>query len=227
MKTEQNSGINEFPLSIDFFNNPKICAVTVEHGIKGQIAAIMLLYTIYRNGYFIEWTQENCVVILKELPGIKIKKMEKIVKTLVEWEFFDSTMFEQYHVLTNRDIQQHFINTAQSETLSAKTTLPYWLIEDNADDDANDDEDNAMETIDSHDENTNTPINAEVLVDFIMSERQWMEDMCAKNQMDRAELLEMLGKFSIESRRHGIDVYNSIAVVKNNFCRWLSTGQIT
>ena len=43
------TGLNYFPLDVDFFDDPKICAVTVEHGIKGQAAAIMLLCAIYRN----------------------------------------------------------------------------------------------------------------------------------------------------------------------------------
>ena len=34
-------------LSVDFFDRPEICAVTVEHGIKGQAATIMLLCAIY------------------------------------------------------------------------------------------------------------------------------------------------------------------------------------
>ena len=221
MTRAQNSGINEFPISIDFFDNPSICAVTVEHGAMGQAATIMLLYAIYRNGYFIEWTPENCVVLLKELPGIKIKKMEKIVKTLVEWGFFDREIFEQHQVLTNRDIQQHFRKAAQPETLPTKDSLPYWLK------DEPDNEENIMEASDSQDEdNSNTPVNVNVLGDMIMNDEQWMKEMCAKNQMDRAGLLERIDKFSIESIRRGKVFYNSLDEAKNSFCKWLSTRPI-
>ena len=67
------TGLNYFPLDVDFFDDPKIAAVTVEHGTKGQAAVIMLLCHIYRNGYYLEWTRENSVTILKELPGIMKK----------------------------------------------------------------------------------------------------------------------------------------------------------
>ena len=55
-----------FQLSVDFFDRPDICAVTVEHGIKGQAATIMLLCAIYKNGYFIEWKPENYLVLRQD-----------------------------------------------------------------------------------------------------------------------------------------------------------------
>ena len=117
-------------LSVDFFDRPEICAVTVEHGIKGQAATIMLLCAIYQNGYFIEWKPENYISILKELPGIKINKLPKIVKTLVEWGFFDKEAFEKYQVLTSREIQQQYL-ASQEGNLSDADDLPYWMTIDN------------------------------------------------------------------------------------------------
>lgn len=221
MTRAHHSGINEFPLSIDFFDNPSICAVTVEHGAMGQAATIMLLYAIYRNGYFIEWTPENCVVLLKELPGIKIKKMEKIVKTLVEWGFFDREIFEQHQVLTNRDIQQHFRKAAQPETLLTKDSLPYWLI------DEHDNEENIMEASGSQDEdNSNTQVNSHLLADMIKDDEVWMVDVCVKNRMEMAELQKRLDRFFMESIRRGKVFYNSLDEAKNTFCKWLSTRPI-
>ena len=140
MNTTQKTGINVFPISVDFFDKPEICAVTIEHGIKGQAATMMLLCAIYRNGYFIEWKPENFLPILKELPGIKIKKIEKIVKTLVEWGFFDRTLFEQHQVLSNREIQKHYLDAAKFEIQRAEDTLPYWLTDENDNEDTNDPE---------------------------------------------------------------------------------------
>ena len=111
MARPPKTGLNYFPLDVDFFSDPKICTVTVEHGIKGQAATIMLLCAIYRSGYYIPWNAEQCVLILKDLPGVTIAKMQKIVGTLVECQFFDKTLFHQHQVLTSRGIQQRFITT--------------------------------------------------------------------------------------------------------------------
>ena len=45
------TGLDYFPLRIDFFDDIRISAVTVEHGTKGQLAAIMLLVHLYKTGY--------------------------------------------------------------------------------------------------------------------------------------------------------------------------------
>ena len=115
--TTQKKESKGFQLSIDFFDRPEICAVTVEHGTKGQAATIMLLCAIYNNGYFIEWKPENSIVILKELPGINISKMQKIVKTLVEWGFFDRAAFEEQQVLTSREIQQQYMMSQECDLM--------------------------------------------------------------------------------------------------------------
>ena len=61
MARPTKTGLNYFPLDVDFFDDPRVGAVTVEHGTEGQAAVVMLLCAIYRNGYYIEWTQENDV----------------------------------------------------------------------------------------------------------------------------------------------------------------------
>jgi hypothetical protein len=127
MARPTKTGLNYFPLDVDFFDDPRVGAVTVEHGTKGQAAVVMLLCAIYRNGYYIEWTQENCIAILKELPGINIKKMQKIVRTLVEWDFFDRSLFEGQQVLTSRDIQQHYTVAARKRKVKPDETMPYWM----------------------------------------------------------------------------------------------------
>ena len=127
MARPPKTGLNYFPLYVDFFDDPKIAAVTVEHGTMGQAATIMLLCHIYRNGYYIEWTPQNCVTILKELPGITLKNMEKIVKILVEWGFFDSDLFEQHHVLTSRCIQEQYMTAARRRKNAPNSNMPFWL----------------------------------------------------------------------------------------------------
>ena len=121
------TGLNYFPFDVDFFDDPRVGAAIVEHGIKGQAAVVMLLCTIYRNGYYVEWTPANRVAILKQLPGITLGKMEKIVGTLAAWDFFDRTLFEQHQVLTSRDIQQHYLVAARRRKHASDEPLLYLL----------------------------------------------------------------------------------------------------
>ena len=124
------TGLNYFPLDVDFFDDPKLLAVAVEHGPLGQAAAVVLLCAIYRNGYYLSWTPETIVTVARQLPGINILKIKEIVSTLVAWDFFDKTLFQQEHVLTSRGIQQRFATAARRrKTHAASPKLPYWLPE--------------------------------------------------------------------------------------------------
>ena len=65
------------------------------------------------------------------MPGVTPDELDRIVECLVEWDFFDKTLFEQEHVLTGKDMQRHFFhatkrrknNTAQMPFLLAETNI--------------------------------------------------------------------------------------------------------
>lgn len=123
------TGLDYFPLPVDFFDDIRICAVAVENGAKGQLAAIMLLVHLYKSGYYLKWDNVARVRLLKDMPGVTPTELDRIVHCLVEWDFFDKNLFEQEHVLTGREVQQQFLhatkrrrnNTAQMPFLLAET----------------------------------------------------------------------------------------------------------
>lgn len=229
MNTTQKTEINEFPLSVDFFDKPEICAVTIEHGIKGQAATMMLLCAIYRNGYFIEWKPENFLPILKELPGIKIKKIEKIVKTLVEWGFFDRSLFEQHQVLSNREIQKYYLDATRLENPTVDDTLPYWLIDENDYEDTDNDE--------YHDDTANEdyndwqplsfPAEASVTAINLMEDEPWINSMCEKYEIDKNELDKWVDQFVTECETEGNDIFDNIDDFVSNFDTWIHSVKNT
>ena len=238
--TNQEKGIKDFQLSVDFFDKPEICAVTVEHGIRGQAATIMLLCTIYKNGYFIEWKPENYISILKELPGIVISRMEKIVKTLVEWGFFDKTAFEEHQVLTNQDIQQQFL-AAHEGNIPDANTLPYWLTDDNGKDTKEVLDDNEKSTDKALKENKQETQKTKVIIgevtfyfparpseciEPLMQDQPWVMDMCKGYNIEPKELREWLETFAIESEEKGKKIYNDYDDLMEHFDYWMITGYI-
>ncbi len=219
---------NGFCLSIDFFNKPEICAVTVEHGIKGQAATIMLLCAIYRNGYFIEWTPENYISILKELPGINICKMQKIVKTLVEWGFFDKSTFEEHQVLTSREIQQQYM-LSQECNLHDVDTLPYWMKDDN--------EVNTNEGIEKENGQNPTPdFGTDAIsfpacpnecIEYILQEHPMADNLCAMLNIKSEELREWLEMVTSDSMKKGkvtfVDLGDLINYLSKRVSEWRKT----
>ena len=126
MARPRKTGLDYFPFDVDFFNDEKIEAISGEFGIKGEIVAIKLLAAIYRNGYFIEWSEMLQMKMLKTLPSISKELLTEIVQRLVRWDFFNEDLFNSDNVLTSRGIQKRYFEAMKRNSLS--DSLPFLLV---------------------------------------------------------------------------------------------------
>lgn len=127
MARPNKTGLDYFPLDIDFFDDEKIVAISGEFGIKGEIVAIKLLCAIYRNGYFILWNDLFKFKLLKNLPGVSPELFDSILNRLVLWGFFDKGLFDSMGVLTSVGIQKRYFKI--SKRRKSVDDFRYLLIE--------------------------------------------------------------------------------------------------
>ena len=120
-------GLDYFPFDVDFFADEKIAAISGEFGLKGEIAAIKLLCAIYRNGYFIRWSEALKFKLLRDLPGVSSELLDQIVNRLVRWGFFDEALFDSVKVLTSRGIQERFFSITKRRS-SNNEDMKYLLV---------------------------------------------------------------------------------------------------
>ena len=126
MARPTKKGLDYFPFDVDFFNDEKIEAISGEFGIKGEIVAIKLLTAVYRNGYFIEWSEMLQMKMLKSLPSISKVLLEQILSRLVRWDFFDENLFNSAKVLTSKGIQKRYFEA--TKRCKPSDSLPYLLV---------------------------------------------------------------------------------------------------
>ena len=126
MARPKKTGLDYFPFDVDFFSDEKIVAISGKFGIKGEMVAIRLLTAIYRNGYFIEWTEMLKMKLLKEIPSISPNLLTEIVQRLARWNFFDEELLSSASVLTSRGIQKRYFEAMKRNSLSE--SLPYLLV---------------------------------------------------------------------------------------------------
>ena len=126
MARPNKQGLDYFPFDVDFFDDEKIEAISGEFGIKGEITAIKLLCAIYRNGYFILWSDMLKMKLLKNLPGVSSELLDTILNRLVLWEFFDKSLFDSMGVLTSKGIQKRFFSIVKRR--NKNEDYPYLLI---------------------------------------------------------------------------------------------------
>lgn len=127
MARPYKTGIDYFPLDVDFFVDDKMIAIAGEFGIKGEVAVIHLLCAIYRNGYYVEWNDRLRSKLDRELPGVSVDLLCMIVDRLVRWEFFDKSLFYSSSILTSKGIQRRYFEAVRKRK-GDFASLPYLLV---------------------------------------------------------------------------------------------------
>ncbi len=245
MARQPKTGLNYFAFDVDFFDDPRICALTADYGTAGQAAVVALLCAIYRNGYYLEWSPECCVTLLKNLPGVGISKMEKIIRTLVEWDFFDKDLFRHNQVLTSSDIQQRFLVAARRRKYASHPTMPYWLAEKQSDRKpeteakpvaqaetpimSSETPEMSSETPTKENRKNNNKIiispssttRTQEAVRQIRKNQTWMEAVCMRHHLDKDELSTHLDEFALDCECRGKPEHESLSDVQSHFCNWL------
>ena len=112
MARPQKIGLDYFPLDVDFFEDEKILAISGEFAVKGEIIALRLLCEIYKNGYFVEWS-ELLKNKMARLGGLSAGLIEEVVIKLVKYRFFDESLFCEHKVLTSNGIQKRFFEAVK------------------------------------------------------------------------------------------------------------------
>lgn len=122
-------GLDYWPCDVDIFDDEKVVAISGEFGIKGEIVIFRLLCAIYRQGYFIRWSEMLQMKLLHVMPGISKELLSCIVERLVKWQFFDERLFNTAGILTSKAIQRTFFG-ATTRRKGLDIDESYLLIEE-------------------------------------------------------------------------------------------------
>ena len=127
MARPNKQGLDYFPLDVGIFENDKILAISGEFSVKGEIIVLRLLCEIYRNGYFVEFS-ELLKNKLARLGGLSGGLVDEVVRKLVKYEFFDGFVFSEYNILTSKNIQK--VNLEASKRRKDIDLSQYWLLDE-------------------------------------------------------------------------------------------------
>lgn len=112
MARPNKQGLDYFPLDVGVFEDEKMLAISGEFAVKGEIIVLRLLCEIYRNGYFVEFS-ELLKNKLAKLGGLSGGLVEEVVKQLVKYGFFDGSLFSEYNILTSKNIQKTYLEATK------------------------------------------------------------------------------------------------------------------
>lgn len=119
MARQAKPGINYFPFDTDFFSDLRIRKLIRYQGGQAVTVYLMLLCTIYRNGYYIRW-DDSLPFILSELSGYDEEYILAVIGCCFDIGLLDQPLYESDRVLTSRAIQKRYRNI---HTLSRRTCV--------------------------------------------------------------------------------------------------------
>ncbi len=130
MPRPKKDGIEYFSVDVDFFEDDKIKLLRAEFGAKGVYILMYLLCQIYKNGYYISWDDDKCLLASDGAgcgctPGF----VQELVNGCFKRSFFDKGVFDMFGILTSRGIQRRFLYAVMTRP-EIRVIQEYFLLGD-------------------------------------------------------------------------------------------------
>lgn len=106
------TGLDYFALDIDIFDDEKIQFVSAIYGQEAELMTIKLLCRIYRQGYYLDWNEDQALLFSKRV-NISFENVNNIIKELLKRDFFDNELYDKYSILTSRGIQKRYFEAVK------------------------------------------------------------------------------------------------------------------
>ena len=131
MARPQKTGLNYFPLDVDYFDDDKVALVSAELGTPAELIFLRLLCKIYKNGYYCEWSEDTKLIMARKLGASNCLEeagyIQKVVDALLKRDLFDMETYKTSNVLTSKAIQKRF-KEATVKRKNQNLDRPYWLL---------------------------------------------------------------------------------------------------
>lgn len=232
-----NTGIEFYPMNVDFFDDDKIALIEGEFGVKGSVIAIRLLCKIYREGYYYQWGNDECLLFARKSGAdIVPTTVQEVVNGLVRRSFFDKRVFDQFGVLTSRGIQQRYFEAVKrrqkvevrrefllvdvSKYANVKIIEPNVTVPSAS----------ATGVKPTKQRNVECPAASmqgnedDILASEIQQLRSspiWLEHVAMRFQLTVEQVDQRISDFMIDCRSRGTDKHESIQDAQRHFNDWL------
>lgn len=115
-------GIDYFPMDVDL--DGKFEFIEAKHGITGFGVIVKLYQRIYKEGYFLKWSDETALLFSKKV-GVNIDEINAILEDCFKYDIFSNRVFSRNKVLTSSGIQKRFVSaiTRRKEVYLCKSLI--------------------------------------------------------------------------------------------------------
>ena len=123
-------GINYFPVGVNFMEENAMEVIEAKYGIKGPAIVLKLLCKIYKEGYFIRWDEEQCLIFANKAGReVQVAEVQGIIEILFIKGIMDKNSYLENGILTSANIQKVWMEATKRRKRDLKA-LPYLLVKD-------------------------------------------------------------------------------------------------
>lgn len=126
MARPQKTGLDYFPLNVDIELDEKFEYISSRFGAAGYATFISILCAIYRNGYYINWTETHAYILSKRVSVDK-NTCSEIVSECINVGLFDKNLYENYGILTSHGVQTRYLQASERRA-SVQIVKEYTLL---------------------------------------------------------------------------------------------------
>ena len=121
-------GINYFPIGVNFMEENAMEVIEAKYGIKGAAIVLKLLCKIYKEGYFIRWDEEQCLIFANKAGReVQVAEVQGIIEILFIKGILDRNSYLENGILTSANIQKVWMEATKRRKRDLKA-LPYLLV---------------------------------------------------------------------------------------------------
>ena len=121
-------GINYFPMGVNFMEENAMEVIEAKYGIKGPAIALKLLCKIYKEGYFIRWDEEQCLIFANKAGReVQAEEVQGIIEILFIKGILDRNSYLENGILTSENIQKVWLEATKRRKREL-SELPYLIV---------------------------------------------------------------------------------------------------
>lgn len=185
------SGLDYFPLDVNFLQDRKVRRISSRHHAAGIAALTSLFCLIYKEkGYYVPWNQDTLFDVAQE-ACCEEAEMQAIIDDCLAVGLFDPHIYKVYSVLTSQVIQEQYHKIITDSRRKYKLPLEhFWLIKEDFKD-----------VTESHDFATTMPQTKEETDTDIKGKQEMDMENESKSEIKKDKETERQGKCPKENER--------------------------
>ena len=121
-------GINYFPVGVNFMEENAMEVIEAKYGIKGSAIVLKLMCKIYKEGYYIRWDEEECLIFANKAGReVQAEEVQGIIEILFTKGILDRNSYQENGILTSESIQKVWMEATKRRKREL-SELPYLMV---------------------------------------------------------------------------------------------------